>query len=80
MNNNLKTVVDIRLFDRMMSWRQQEHVHVHPPAIKVGDGERARYFKPRGCVPFTGSEKDRSLRGKARIKARRIEKRNARTR
>lgn len=44
--------------------------------VKIGEGDRARFFKPRGLKPYIGASRDRRLGGKARIKARRAAKRD----
>lgn len=48
-------------------------VHRHPPAkvMRSSSGEVIGYRRPANMTPYRGPSRDRSLPGKARIRARR---------
>lgn len=66
---------EMRRLDSQQEYKEPEFVEGTKWApIKMGEGDRAQFFKPRGLKPFVGASRDRRLGGKARIKARRAAK------
>lgn len=62
---------DMRKIDSEQQFKGPEYVEGSKwKAIEMGEGKRLRLLKPRGLKPVKGASRDRSLRGKARIKAR----------